>query len=206
MAVLYWAIVIVAAYLLGSVNGSIIVSKSAFHEDIRTKGSGNAGLTNFYRNYGMKAFLWVVVIDVLKAVVSGLFAGWLMSRAGFDCMLAQEVSMLFVVVGHMFPVFFGFRGGKGILTSVGGIVVFDWRIIAILLGIFFLMVILTRFVSLGSLCAAFAYPFMVALFHGGLWPILVAAVTGLLIIYKHKDNIDRLVRGEESKFTFHRQK
>ncbi len=196
---LYLAVIAVVGYLLGCVNGAIIISKYVMKKDVRTLGSGNAGLTNFYRNFGKKAAVWVVLIDVLKSVVSGLFAGWLMGRLGYK-MLGQEISLLFVVLGHMFPVFSGFRGGKGILTCVGGVLVFDWRVIALLLAVFIIVTALTKYVSLGSISACVAYPLLMLAFHGDLWLTVIAAATGLAIIAKHSGNIKRLIRGEEPKF------
>ena len=201
MTALYIAIIAAAAYLLGCANGAIIVSKTVKHKDVRELGSGNAGLTNFYRNFGKGAAIWVILIDVLKAVIAVVFAGFLMEKAGYK-MAGQEIALFFVVVGHMYPLFFEFRGGKGILSCAGGLAVIDLRALAILLAVFAVILLISRIVSLSSICAAIAFPVVMLLFHGDAVVALAALATAVLMIVKHGANIKRLVKGEEPRFKF----
>ena len=145
---------VVSAYLLGCVNGSILVSKCLFRDDIRTHGSGNAGLTNFYRTFGIKGVVGVLACDILKAVLAVALGGFLFGHFLGLPMIGKLVATIFVLLGHMYPVTFGFRGGKGVLSGVSALMVIDWRVALIALGVFFVIVLLTRYVSLGSVCAA----------------------------------------------------
>jgi glycerol-3-phosphate acyltransferase PlsY len=165
MIVLWFAVCAAAGYLLGSFNGAILISKWFRGEDIRSKGSGNAGLTNFYRNYGGLDTLLVLLIDVGKTVLACFVGGWIIKAAGFASEnflqdWTDEAQMLcggFSVIGHIFPIYFGFRGGKGILTCATVAAFMGWQIILILLGIFIIVVVLTRYVSLGSIKAYATY-------------------------------------------------
>ena len=161
MIVLWFALCALIGYLLGSFNGAILISRCFHKEDIRTKGSGNAGLTNFYRNYGGLDTLLVLLIDIGKTVAA-CFIGRAIMRA-YDPVWFDEGAMLcggFSVIGHVFPLYFGFHGGKGILTCGTLAAFIDWRIIMILLVVFAAIVILTRYVSLGSIICAILYPFL----------------------------------------------
>jgi len=212
------------AYILGSLNGAIIASKTFFRKDIRDYGSGNPGLTNFYRTFGKVGVLLVILIDVLKTVTPVLFGGWLF--ATFTDMYISEVwgvwpfnfffneaffgqalAGLFVMLGHCFPVFYKFMGGKGV-TAIGAIViVIDWRLALISWGIFILIVLITRFVSLGAMLGSVAFPTsMVLLNIGGIAELNVIILCVLLVIVRHAANIKRLAKGEESKFSFSRKK
>ena len=213
---LWFAVCAVIGYLLGSFNGAILISRWIRGEDIRTKGSGNAGLTNFYRNYGGMDTLLVLLIDVGKTVLACFVGGWIIKWAGFASAeprlnWTDEAQMLcggFSVIGHVFPLYFGFRGGKGILTC-GTLAAFvDWRIIAILLGIFLILVILTRYVSLGSVIACVAYPFLFWWRYpqeNKIMMTIMAFILAALAIYMHHGNIKRLLNGTESKFSFHKK-
>ncbi|WP_312940156.1 glycerol-3-phosphate acyltransferase [Oscillibacter sp.] len=199
------ALTALAAYLLGCFNGAVIVSKYILKDDIRTHGSGNAGLTNFYRTFGGALTFVVILTDVLKAVFAVLIGmavfGHFMGEPAFGKLFAG----LFCMIGHMFPCMFHFKGGKGVLS--GGIVaiMLDWRVALIVWGGFVLLASLTRFVSLGSVFAGAALPFATYfVMHS---PVLafLAACCGALLIWGHRANIRRLLRGEESKFSFHRK-
>ncbi len=185
------------AYLLGSINSSIIVSKLFLGVDVRKYGSGNAGLTNSYRTMGAKKTVFVLIGDVLKGMVSVWIGGLL---GGPTCAI---VAAGFAVLGHVFPLYFGFHGGKGILTGASVLLAFDWRVFAVCIGTFFVIAILSHYVSLGSIVAAGIQPFVMYAFHPRPLFVIMAACAGLLMIYKHKGNIQRLIRGEESKFSFH---
>lgn len=194
-----WCILVAGliGYFMGCLNGAILISKIFKHEDIREKGSGNAGLTNFMRNYGGAVTVLVIVIDLGKVFL----AGWL---ATLVCPENKDVAKMLAgvcaMLGHMFPVFFGFRGGKGILSGAAVALMMDWRIFLIGFSLFLLIVILTHYVSLGSILATTAFAVCFAIFFPGQpWIYGLGAVIALLAIYMHRSNIGRLFRGEERK-------
>lgn len=222
MIVLWLLLCAVVGYLLGGFNGAILISRWIHKEDIRTKGSGNAGLTNFYRNYGGLDTLLVLLIDVGKTVLACFVGGWIIKAAGFASEnflqdWTDEAQMLcggFSVIGHIFPLWFGFKGGKGILTC-GTLAAFvDWRIIMTLLVVFIAVVLITRYVSLGSIVAAVVYPFLFWIRYpihqnvseGTVMMTILAFCLAALAIYMHHGNIQRLRSGTESKFSFHKKK
>ena len=190
----------VAAYLLGNLNGAVVISRIVAHEDVRTKGSGNAGLTNFTRNYGARASIFVILIDVGKAVAACLLGGLLLKGYGH---YADGVALggLFVILGHDFPVLLGFRGGKGILSGVTVALMMDWRIGLFVFGVFLVAYGLTKYVSLGSILSSGAFGPIFAFFHWGeaVFPICVGFGLSALIVWMHRTNIVRLVKGQERK-------
>ena len=190
----------VIAYLLGNLNGAVIVSHLVAHEDVRTKGSGNAGLTNFTRNYGASTSVFVILIDVGKAAAACLVGGLLLGRFG-HYIDGVALGGLFVIVGHDFPVLLGFKGGKGILSGVTVALMLDWRIGLFVFGIFLVAYFLTHYVSLGSVLSSGSFGFLYAWVHWGekLFPILVGFFLSALIVWMHRSNIVRLVKGEERK-------
>ena len=189
----------VIAYLLGNLNGAVVISRLVAHEDVRTKGSGNAGLTNFTRNYGSATSIFVILIDVGKAVAACLIGGLLMKRYG----LYQEgiaLGGLFVILGHDFPALLGFKGGKGILSGVTVALMMDWRLGLLVFSIFLVAYGLTKYVSLGSVLSSGSFGFFYAWFHrDSLFPILVGFFLSGLIVWMHRGNIVRLIKGEERK-------
>jgi len=219
--ILLMIIAAVPAYVLGSVNGAIITSKYFYRKDIRQFGSGNPGLTNFYRVFGKGGALMVVAIDMFKTIAPVIFGGWLFGRFSsmplshvwlFDSLFqvslfGQAISGLFVMLGHCFPVFYHFKGGKGVMAAGAILIVLDWRLALISWGIFIVLTALTRFVSLGSLVGAAAFPVSQALIGiGGEWELLATSLCAILLIARHEANIRRLVKGEESRFSFSRGK
>lgn len=200
----YLALVAVVGYLLGNLNGAILISKFILREDVRQHGSGNAGLTNFLRSYGGGLTLVVLAIDVIKAVAAALIGGWILGRFLNAPELGKMVGGGFAVIGHMFPVFFQFRGGKGILSSAALAGVMDWRILAAILVVFLLAVILTRYVSLGSCLGAVAFtPAFAWCYPGQTELIVIAAILSVLALVMHRKNIQRLLNGTENKLSFH---
>ena len=199
------------AYILGSVNGSIIVSRYLFHSDVRSMGSGNAGLTNFYRNYGPKGIAGVLGIDIAKGVLAALIGGLIFPLATGDQALKPEyvdIGRLFatfcLILGHVFPVFYGFRGGKGILCGVSAVFIVDYNAGVIALVVFVLAFLLTRYVSLGSVLGTISVPVtLLAKGFSGLCLIL-ACLSVLLVIMKHGENIIRIIRHKEPRFVFRR--
>jgi len=224
----------IPAYVLGSVNGAIIASKLLYRKDIRGYGSGNPGLTNFYRTFGKGGALLVVLIDVFKTIAPVIFGGWLFSnfpdmvlpavnpfdatfseQAAFwpfdvyfqENLLGQAVAGLFVVLGHCFPVFYKFAGGKGIMAIGAIVIVLDWRLALIAWGVFILITALTRYVSLASMigCTALAVSMRI-LGIGGIPEFVVIVLIAILVHIRHAANIKRLIKGEESKLSLSRKK
>ena len=191
-------ICILCAYLLGNLNGSVCIS-ALMHDDVRSHGSGNAGLTNFIRNYGASRALLVILIDAGKAVVACLTGGLLLSPFG----LWQEGVMLggtAVLLGHNFPALLGFRGGKGILSGLFVALIADWRIGLILIGVFAVIYFATRYVSLGSVLGAAAFGICFALMHSDSIFVMASGIfMGCLVIFMHRGNIVRLIQGNERK-------
>ena len=202
-------IIAAAAYLCGCFNGAVIVSKYILRDDIRSHGSGNAGLTNFYRTFGGPLTLGVISCDVLKAIAAVLLGVWISSWfgfAGFDLMYAKYWAGLWCLLGHMFPCMFHFKGGKGILSGGTIAIMLDWRLALLVWGGFLILVVLTRYVSLGSVFAAAAFPVGTWLFvsHD---PVIMALalLLGGLVLYMHRANIHRLLTGTENKFSLHKK-
>lgn len=226
-ALLIFAALALAAYLCGCLNGAVIVSKYILRDDIRDHGSGNAGLTNFYRTFGGKLTAVVLLLDMVKMVVAVWLAtavvswlvtpNWMPLVMGIGTVADRDLvplmtftrywAGLFCLLGHMFPVTFGFKGGKGILSGGALAILIDWRLALLVWGGFLLLVLLTRFVSLGSIYAAAAFPVGTWLFVSRDPVILTLSVAlGGLVIWMHRGNIRRLLKGEESKFSLHRKK
>ena len=197
-----WYLVILAAvasYLLGNLNGAVIASSVIANDDVRSHGSGNAGLTNFIRNYGAKSAVLVILIDVGKGVLACFASGMLLAAYGYY-EHGVALGALFVILGHDFPVFLNFKGGKGILTGVTVAVMMDWRIGLFVFGIFLVAYFLTHYVSLGSVLSSGSFGFIYAYFHWGNWfPIFVGLTLSFLIVWMHRANIERLLKGQERK-------
>ena len=200
----------VIAYFCGCFNGAVIVSKYILRDDVRTHGSGNAGLTNFYRTFGGPLTLVVILTDVFKAIVA-IWVGMFLFRQ----MIANEVLVvalskywagLFCLLGHMFPCMFHFKGGKGILSGGAIAIMIDWRIALVVWGGVLILAILTRYVSLGSCWAGASFPFATWFVYHNVVITVLGAVIGLLILYMHRGNIKRLLTGTENKFSLHKKK
>ncbi len=206
-ACLFLAGMAVMGYLLGCSNGAVIVSKYILHDDIRQHGSGNAGLTNFHRTFGGKLTLLVLAVDVVKMLVAVFLARFLLGL--FLSPVPVVISFwtgFFCALGHMFPVMFQFRGGKGILSGGALALTLDWRIGVAVFAVFFLFSVLTRFVSLGSCLAAATFPVASIWVYQTLSVGILAVLFALLILWQHRANIVRLCQGKESKFSLHRKK
>lgn len=192
----------VMAYLLGCSNGAVIISKYILHDDVRTHGSGNAGLTNFFRTFGGVWTFGVILIDVLKAVLAVLFAQWVIGPMVF----AKYWAASFCLLGHMFPVMFGFKGGKGILSGGTLCLLIDWRIALVAWGGFLLFALLTKYVSLGSCWSAFSFPISSWLIFHDRYILAVAVFNSALVLWMHRANIKRLLSGTENKFHLHKKR
>ncbi len=187
---------ILVGYLLGNLNGSVCVS-AMMHDDVREHGSGNAGLTNFIRNYGAGKSLLVILIDAGKAILACLAGGLLLkSYAGY--LTGVMLGGVSVMLGHDFPILLGFRGGKGILSGLFIALMADWRIAIIILLVFAIAYFISGYVSLGSVLAAIAFGASFLILHfGNLVVMLCGAFMGMLTVFMHRQNIARLIKGQE---------
>ena len=200
---MWYAVLIgaVSAYLLGNLNGSVCISALIADDDVRKHGSGNAGLTNFVRNYGAVKGLAVFAIDAVKTVIACLLGGLLLKAHGEQYAdIGKTIGGLAVMVGHAFPALLGFKGGKGILCGLFVAVAIDWRIAVIILVVFALVYAITKYVSLASILASAAFAACFAIFHhDNLYVMIGGIVMGCLTIFMHRGNIVRLCKGEERK-------
>ena len=207
--ILAFVITALVGYLLGNANGALIASRLIYREDIRKKGSGNAGLTNFVRVYGKRAAPLVLAVDVVKTVLASLFAGWILYMAAAMPLVGKYWGALFAMVGHCYPMVHDFRGGKGALCGGSFLILLDWRVAAVGFGIFLVLTVLTRYVSLGSVAAAASLPFTTWWCYGGekqfLFLLAMAVFMAGSIIWCHKSNLRRLIHGEENRLSFRKE-
>ena len=196
------------AYLLGSIPFGLILVKVIRGEDVRLSGSGNIGATNVARSGGAKLGIATLVLDALKGYLAVLIASMMSQRnAGVELGLAASLAALCAILGHVFPVWLRFRGGKGVATAVGAFVGLAPRAVLVVLGIFLVIVLISRYVSLGSIVASAVFPVLAFYLYrsqsspAGLAVMLAAS---LLIILKHKANIRRLIDGTENRLQFHK--
>ena len=205
-----YIIVAILAYAIGSVNFSVLISRKMAGFDVREKGSGNAGTTNVLRAVGVKAAVITLICDILKGIIAVLIAFLIgnMTRSADKALLIQIAGIL-VIVGHTFPIFFEFRGGKGIATALGVLLITNWKIGLICLVFAVVLIAITRMVSVGSMSAAILFPIL-TLFMGDsfivaqgafkyfIYSILLAA----FVIFNHRENIKRIMNGTENKISF----
>lgn len=188
--------ILIVGYLLGSVSVAVIVSKYFFKGDVRDMGSRNAGTTNMARVYGMSAGLLTLAGDILKTIITMLFGKLLLGEMGFS------IGGIACIIGHCFPVFFGFKGGKGVAVSGGIAIMLGWQYALSLIGIFLIIAVVTRYVSLGSLVSVVMLIPALLIFGGyGTWVYILAVVIIVSVWYMHRGNIKRLLTGTENKFT-----
>lgn len=206
-----YIIVLIIAYAIGSISFSVILSKKLAGFDVRDKGSGNAGSTNVLRTVGKKAAALTLLCDILKGVVAIVIAVIIGNMAGdVDRALLVQIAGIAVVVGHTFPVFFGFKGGKGVATSLGILLIINWKIGLICLVFGLAIIALTRMVSAGSVLAAVLFPIL-TLFVGHEFYIvegnyfIFSIIMALLVAFNHRSNISRILDGKENKISFKRK-
>ncbi len=212
-------VVALLSYLLGSINPSILLSKAIYGDDIRSHGSGNAGTTNMLRTHGKGMAAVTLLCDILKGTLAVAIAMWLdiifsgqnsglaSGDAGWLVGNLRYIAGIFVVLGHDFPLYFGFRGGKGVATSFGVVLIMNWKVALILMAVEVIVIAFSRYVSLGSISAAGAYPFILFTFllasgadlYANIGHIAMAFVLALLLIAKHHQNISKLAKGTENK-------
>ena len=211
-AILIAAATILQAYLLGSVDTGILVSKFVYHDDVRNHGSGAAGMTNMLRTFGKKAAAMTATGDVLKGVLAVCIGRWLFhmlpADAGMSPYLGVYLAAIFAVLGHLYPLYFGFKGGKGVLVAGGAILAVQPILLPVLTVVFLLCLVPTGMVSLGSIAMAASYP-VLTLIYGLLKGfaaddlivcVVGAAIMGGMVIWMHRSNIQRLKNGTEYRF------
>jgi len=195
---------VLVSYLLGNLNGAVCIS-ALMHDDVRTHGSGNAGLTNFIRNYGVGRALYVVLIDAGKAYLACLVSGLLLRPYDME-LIGMAIGGTAVMLGHDFPALLGFKGGKGILSGLFIALAIDWRIALIILAVFAMAYLLTQYVSLGSVLASAAFAVSFAVLHYDNLVVMICGVfMGLLAVFMHRENIVRLCKGQERKTNLFRK-
>ena len=209
-----YILVAIIAYLIGSVNFSVIFSKKIAGFDVREKGSGNAGTTNMLRSVGKKAAAITLICDILKGVVAIGIAILLGYIPEMNKELLLQIAGVAVILGHTFPVFFGFKGGKGVATSLGVLLLSNWQIGLICLVFALVLMVLTRMVSVGSCAAAILFP-VLTLFINEHYTVLTEGKSGnvyfiysvilaIIVLFNHRENIKRLLNGTENKISFNK--
>lgn len=213
MIVKYLSIAVIS-YLLGSLNFSIILSRAVARKDIRESGSGNAGATNMLRTYGKHFAVLTMLGDILKVALAILIA-FVILGAPLEYLFKiaenkefaatminyKEFAGFFCVLGHIFPLYFKFKGGKGVAACTGMVILVDWRIALILFVIFVLTILISKMISLGSIVIAVLYPVLIAVFYQNLFLILIAVLFAAIVIAAHRANIKRILNGTENKLT-----
>lgn len=199
-------ILIIIAYLLGSIPTSVWIGRRFHGKDVRDYGSGNAGATNTIRVLGWKAGIPVLIIDLIK--------GWLAVQLAYlthfyiphsdDFITYQLFLGAAAMMGHIFPIYVGFKGGKGVATLFGIILALSPVATIVCIGVFLLIALLTKYVSLGSIVAGFSFPFILILIFHTTTPSLMifSLIVAILLLFTHQKNIERLLRNEEAKATF----
>lgn len=217
--IIKYILIAVIAYLLGSLNFSIILSEVVKKKDIRDSGSGNAGATNMLRTYGKKAAVGTMIGDILKVALGIIIAfaildvpmKYIFSNPADAAeiqrvMLYKEFAGLFCVLGHIFPLYFKFKGGKGVAACTGMVIIVDWRIALILFVIFIGVILISKWISLGSIVIALLYPVLIFAFYKNFILAPVALLFTAIVIVAHRENIKRLAKGTENKISFKNKK
>lgn len=191
-----------SAYLICSVNPAIILSKAIYHQDIRTLGSHNAGFTNFKRCFGGRHAWFVFFLDIAKSLVPCVVFG-LLFRSLYDAwQLGVAFTGFFGMLGHAYPIWYRFQGGKAFLVYVATVFMIDWRVGLIAFGLFLLLLFTVKYMSVASLSTALSAPIALALFgYQTVWVLVFCLLCALLLVFRHKANIGRLIHGEEKKFS-----
>lgn len=210
-------LIAIIAYLIGSINFSVILSKKMAGFDVRQKGSGNAGTTNMLRSVGKKAAAITLICDILKGVVSigiAILVGYLFNAQNKSILV--QIAAIAVVIGHTFPIFFGFKGGKGVATSLGVLIMTNWQIGLICLAIAIIIMAITKMVSLGSCMAAMAFPlltyFAANIFENayivkeGSSYFVYSIILAFIVLFNHRSNIKRIITGKENKLSFKKER
>ncbi len=200
MKVLIFILAAVISYLVAGINPAIAMSKLIYHEDIREKGSGNAGFTNFRRVYGNKWAWWVLTFDLFKGAVLAVIFGFAFRSVFGDFDLGAAYAGTFALLGHAFPVWYGFKGGKGFLTYLAVIFVIDWRAGLISVAVMMILLFTSHYMSLSTVIALLTAPITLWISGARLSVILMCLGCVLYIAVRHKENFERLIHGTENKF------
>ncbi len=199
-------VIAIIAYLIGSINFSVILSKKMAGFDVREKGSGNAGTTNMLRAVGKKAAAITLICDILKGVISILIAILIGNMVNRNQALLVQIAGVAVIIGHTFPVFFKFKGGKGVATSLGVLIMSNWKIGLICLVFAIILIILTRMVSVGSIAAAILYPVLTLFIPENYivpgYYLIYSIILAIIVIFNHRENVKRLLNGTENRISF----
>lgn len=203
-----YIIVAIIAYAIGSINFSVILSKRMAGFDVRQKGSGNAGTTNMLRTVGKTAAIITLICDILKGVISIFIAFGIGSIIQKDTALLVQIAGIFVIIGHTFPVFFQFKGGKGVATALGVLITTNWQIGLICLVFALLLMLFTKMVSAGSVTAAILFPVLTLFIQNNYIVegsyLVYSIIVALIVIFNHRSNIQRILNGTENKINFKR--
>lgn len=208
----YYIIMGIIAYLIGSINFSILISKKKAGFDIREKGSGNAGTTNMLRSVGKGAAIVTLILDILKGVVTiwlSIFYGFMLYKIwniNIDYAILIQVSGILVIVGHTYPIYFGFKGGKGVATALGILLVTNWHIGIISLVFALVLIIVSRMVSVGAICAAILFPVLTLFSYESLFIepgnyMVFSIIIAIIVCFNHRENIKRIMNGTENKIS-----
>lgn len=208
----YYIIMGIIAYLIGSINFSILISKKKAGFDIREKGSGNAGTTNMLRSVGKGAAIVTLILDILKGVVTiwlSIFYGFMLYKIwniNIDYAILVQVSGIFVIVGHTYPIYFGFKGGKGVATALGILLVTNWHIGVICLVFALVLIIVSRMVSVGAICAAILFPVLTLFSYESSFIepgnyMVFSIIIAIIVCFNHRENIRRIMNGTENKIS-----
>ena len=208
----YYIIMGIIAYLIGSINFSILISKKKAGFDIREKGSGNAGTTNMLRSVGKGAAIVTLILDILKGVVTiwlSIFYGFMLYKIwniNIDYAILVQVSGIFVIVGHTYPIYFGFKGGKGVATALGILLVTNWHIGVICLVFALVLIIVSRMVSVGAICAAILFPVLTLFSYESSFIepgnyMIFSIIIAVIVCFNHRENIKRIMNGTENKIS-----
>ena len=199
------ALTLAAAYLLGGIPWALVIGRRFYHIDVREHGSGNLGATNVFRALGAKAAIATLVLDAAKGSLAVGVAVWLVPTYAFGDLphqWAMIAATLAAMLGHSYSPYAGLRGGKGVATAAGALLVITPMAWPFLFGTFLILIVLTRMVSLGSVLIAIEYPFLCLLLYRGEWPILIfSTVAAALVLWRHRTNIVRIFRGQEPKIS-----
>lgn len=209
----YYIIIAIIAYLIGSVNFSILISKKVAGFDVREKGSGNAGTTNMLRSVGKGAAAVTLILDILKGIIAIWIAigyGNIVSKLAdiqIDNRICVQLAGIFVIIGHTFPIYFGFKGGKGVATALGILITTNYQIGLICLVFALILIAITKMVSAGSLTAAVLLPVLALFLEKTNYIVpgnyfIYTIIIALIIIFNHRENIKRLLNGTENKISF----
>lgn len=208
MLALAWVLSAAAGYLLGSVNTAIVICKVFYKQDVRNLGSGNAGMTNVLRNFGKKTAIYTLAGDMAKGILAVWMGRWafMLLCPGVDVLYGAYVAGIFAILGHMFPLYFGFKGGKGVAVSGGVILALQPLPALALIAVFLVVTLISKIVSLGSIVGISLYPVATVLWavffshRAPMFSAVSAAIIAVLVVWMHRANIQRLRAGTEYKF------